>query len=233
MEIDKNLFIIAGLITICLFGLIYVANVLLDYQRESKLNDLRDEVIDELENMKAFTAISSLLGEQENCDILQTQLKYLDKSIWDLGMKLDSYEEASRNIFSNPYYEKQKKLFVVNEILYLSVLEKMKQTCNTTKPVTILYFYANAADCRSCDDQSFVLTDINKEAKQEIAVFSLDLDLEVIGTSVLAEYYKLDKQELPCTVINGKPKCGLRDKSAVISEICLFNNITLCNTIFS
>jgi hypothetical protein len=228
MEIDKNLFIIAGLITLCFFGLIYVANVLLDYQRETRLNDLRDEVIDELESMKAFTAISSLLGEDENCEILQKQLRYFDKSIWALGIKLDSYQEASRNIFTNPFYQKQKKRFIVNQLLYLSVLEKMKQTCNSTLPVTILYFYSNSNDCQDCNDQSFVLTDLNKDADEEIAVFSLDTDIDLIGTEVLMEYYSLNKEQLPCTVIDGDIKCGLRNKREIVSEICVNQNISVC-----
>ncbi len=228
MEIDKNFFIIAGIITLALFGLIYVANSLLDYQRESKLNDLRDEVIDELESMKAFTAISTFLGEEENCDILQKQLKYFDKSIWDLGLKLDSYEEASRNIFSNPFYEKQKKRFIVNQILYLSMLEKMKQTCKSETPVTILYFYANSKDCKNCDDQSFVLTDINKDSDEEVAVFSLDTDIDVVGTEVLMDYYNISKDSLPCTTIDGNTICGLTDKKEIIKEICKKENLTLC-----
>jgi hypothetical protein len=228
MEIDKNLFFIAGIITVTLFGLIYIASELLNNQREAKLNDMSDEILNELENMKAYTALSNILGEKENCGILQSQLKYFDKSIWDLGIKLDSYEEASRNIFADPYYQKQKKRFIVNQILYLSMLEQMKQTCNTTKPVTILYFYANSKDCTNCDDQSFVLTDINKEADEEIAVFSLDTDIDIVGTEVLMDYYKINKGSLPCTVIEGNATCGLKDKTMVVSQICSMSNISIC-----
>jgi hypothetical protein len=230
MEIDKKIFVFAGVITIILFGLIYIANELLNYKREATLNELRDDVIDDLENMKAFTAISGLIGEEENCNILQSQLKFFDKSIWDLGIKLDSYEEASRNIFGNPYYEKQKKRFIVNQILYLSILEKMKKTCNTKTPVTLIYFYANKKDCLSCDDQSFVLTDINKEYDEEIAVFSLDTDIEVMGTQVLQDYYNITKTMLPCTIIENKLNCGLMDKKTVIKHICKEGTLSVCHT---
>ena len=52
-----------------MFGLIYVTSEVLNTTREDKLNTLRDEVINEIENMKAFTAISDLIGESENCEI--------------------------------------------------------------------------------------------------------------------------------------------------------------------
>jgi len=226
MAVDKKIFVTAGIITIVLFGLIYIANDLLNYQRVSELEKLRDEVIDELENMKAFTAISDFIGEEENCDILQTQLKYFDKSVWDLGKKLDSYEEASRNIFVNPYYKQQKKRFIVNELLYLSMLEKMKKTCNSDMPITIIYFYANAKDCSDCDAQAFVLTDINNEIDEELAIFSLDLDLDLIATNVLAEYYNISF--LPCTVIESNVQCGLQDKKTIINHICEKTKISLC-----
>jgi len=227
MAVDKKIFVTAGIITIVLFGLIYIANQLLNNQRETELEQLRDEVIDELENMKAFTAISGLIGEEDNCDILQAQLYYFDESVWDLGKKLDSYEEASRNIFVNPYYKQQKKRFVVNELLYLSMLEKMKQTCNSTTPVSIIYFYANAKDCPDCDAQAFVLTDINNEIDEELAIFSLDSDLDLIATNVLAEYYNISY--LPCIVIEDNVYCGLQDKKTIINYMCEEIELELCS----
>ncbi len=227
MEIDKKMFVLAGLVTLVLFGLIYIANELLNTQRERKLEQLREEVIDELEYMKAFTAISDLVGEEGNCDILQTQLRYLDKSVWDLGKKLDSYEEASRNIFDNPFYKTQKKRFMVNELVYLSMLEKMKEKCESEKPVTLLYFYANAQDCPDCDAQSFILTDLNKEIDNELAIFSLDSDIELMATNVLIEYYNITN--LPCVVIEEEVYCGLQDKRTIIKNICLDTNISACS----
>lgn len=226
MEVDKNIFWIAGLVTLVLFGLIYVTSEVLNTTREDKLNTLRDEVINEIENMKAFTAISDLIGESENCEILETQLNYFDKTIWDLGKKLDSYETVAKNIFEDPYYKTQKKRFNVNEIFYLSVHEKMKRSCNITTPLTIIYFYGDSTECGDCDAQSFVLTDINKDIDEEISIFSLDVDLDVMGTEVLVEYYNITN--LPCVVIEGKSYCGLKDRKSIMNILCEEANITIC-----
>ena len=75
MEVDKNIFWIAGIVTLFLFGLIYFTSEVLNTSREAKLNTLRDEVINEIENMKAFTAISDLIGESQNCELLETKMQ--------------------------------------------------------------------------------------------------------------------------------------------------------------
>jgi hypothetical protein len=56
----------------------------------------------------------------------------------------------------------------------------------------------------------------------------LDTDIDLIGTEVLMEYYSLNKEQLPCTVIDGNIRCGLRNKREIISEICLTQNISVC-----
>ncbi|MBT3721198.1 hypothetical protein HN789_03630 [archaeon] len=226
MEVDKNIFWIAGIVTLFLFGLIYFTSEVLNTSREAKLNTLRDEVINEIENMKAFTAISDLIGESQNCELLETQLNYFDKSIWDLGKKLDSYESVSKNIFDDPFYKTQKKRFNVNQIFYLSVHEKMKRSCNTSLPVTIIYFYGNSKECSDCDAQSFVLTDINKDIDEEISIFSLDVDLDVMAIAVLKEYHNVTN--LPCTVIEGKTYCGIKDRKEILNLICTKTNLSVC-----
>jgi hypothetical protein len=226
MEIDKNMFWIAGIITLVLFGMIYMVSEILNYNREMKLDILREEVINEIENMKAFTAITELLGESQNCEIFQTQLRYFDKTIWDLGKKLDSYESVSKNIFEDPFYKSQKKRFNVNQLLYLSIHEKMKNTCNTKLPLTIIYFYGDSKYCNDCDAQSFVLTDINKDIDEELSIFSLDVDLDVMGTEVLRNYYEVD--DLPCMVIEGTTYCGIKNRREVIEILCSEANLSLC-----
>jgi hypothetical protein len=229
MAVKKRIYLLALFITVLIFLTIFGTSEYLNIKRESKINELRDEVIDEVENMKAFTAITSLLDKGNNCGILQTQLTYLDKSVWELGKKLDAYEQASKNIFTDPFYKKQKKRFIVNQFLYLSVHEQMKEECNTDIPVTILYFYANSKDCSDCDAQSFVLTDINEDIDNEISIFSIDSDIDIIATEVLIDYYNLSRKNLPCTIIQDQVHCGLQDKTTITKRICdLSTNLSIC-----
>ncbi len=226
MEVDKNMFWIAGLITLTLFAMIYIASEVLNSSREEKLTSLRDEVINEIENMKAFTAISDLIGETENCEILEKQLNYFDRSVWDLGKKLDSYESASKNIFDDPFYKTQKKRFNVNQIFYLSIHEKMKRSCDTKIPLTLIYFYGDSVQCPDCDAQSFVLTDLNKDIDDEISIFSLDVDLDVMGTEVLESYYNVTS--LPCVVVEENTYCGIKNRKQITEILCNEANISIC-----
>ena len=105
------------------------------------------------------------------------------------------------------------------------MLQNMKQWC-TFNQTTILYFYKKKEDCPDCDAQSFVLTDLNKEIDQEIAIFSFDSDLELPSVSVLESFY--DIGPYPCLVVENMTYCGLHDKDDLIDIICKHDDISLC-----
>lgn len=226
MEIEGKIFWTAGIITLVIFSAIYLISEVLNYERETKLDNMRIEVLEEIENMKAFSAITTLLEGGQSCKIFQTQLKYFDRSVWDLGKKLDSYRQASKNLVEDPFYLQQKKSFMVNQILYLSIHEKMKSSCESSLPLTIIYFYGNSTGCHDCDAQSFVLTDINKDIDTEISIFSLDTDIDIMATKILYDYYNVT--ELPCTVVAGEPYCGLKNRNEMIKVLCTKEKLTVC-----
>lgn len=217
MEIDKKLFITAGLITVVLFVLIYSLNIYLSTQREEVLSDKMSDVIDQYEEIQTLSLMSDVFGKESTCIGMQKMMSEMDKSLWDLGIKIDKYKSITSEYLSDPFYIDQKKKFNRREVLYFSLLKDTKKSCEL-KTTTILFFYKKSEDCKDCDAMSFVLTDLKKEVDKEIAIFSFDKDLALASIEVLTDTYHIT--EYPCIVIEDSTYCGLHNKEQVINLIC-------------
>tara|TARA_Y100000310_G_scaffold317308_1_gene370049 strand:- start:3332 stop:4012 length:681 start_codon:yes stop_codon:yes gene_type:complete len=223
---NKGVFVVAAIITIVLLISIYSFNLFLNTQRERAIIERMEQVLDEYQELQALSLMSEVFGKEMTCISLEKRLAHMDKTLWDTGIKIDMYREATEKFITDPFYLDQKKKFNRNEIIYLSMLENMKQWC-TFNQTTILYFYKKKEDCAECDAQSFVLTDLNKDIDQEIAIFSFDSNLKLPSVDTLELFYGIDS--FPCIVVENKTYCGLHDKDALIDLICEHDDISLCS----
>jgi hypothetical protein len=123
---------------------------------------------------------------------------------------------ATEEFQKDQFYLDQKKKFNENQILYLLFLTKVDKECALNQDI-VTFFYRNSEDCRKCDDQSFVLTDIKEQLENNVSIFSFDMDLNITNIDILAQYYEVD--ELPCTIINEKKYCGIRDKDFIMGKL--------------
>lgn len=225
MAIDKKLFIIAGVLTIIIFILIYSFNLFLNEKREQIILEKVDNVLEGYEEMQALALVSDVFGSEVICLGLQSSLLYMDKEIWETGRKIDSYREATKEFMSNPLYIRLKKKFNREEVMYYSMLKKMKEGCEVNQTI-ISYFYRRAEECPDCDAQSFVLTDLNKEIDQEIAIFSFDVDLGLSSINILMNYYNVTSY--PSIVIEDNIYGGLYNKKELVNLLCRHNNLSIC-----
>lgn len=226
MAFRKSIFIFALAITVCVFlSVLYIGNVF-DSKREAVINQETQETYASITEMQTFWLMSESYGGDMACLAFKTKLQELDQSVWNLGIKLDQYRVASEEFRQSQYYKDQKKLFNENEVTYLLLLRKVQSQCNYKQSI-LLYFYKNSKDCSNCDDQSYVLTDINTQIPNEVSVFSFDTDLNITTINLLEQYYNIS--EYPCTVVDDTPYCGIRDKKFLIDAICKSEpNISVC-----
>jgi len=212
-----TLLVVALVITIFLLTTIVLIAQLLGKNRETYIDDTIQHLYNDLNEMQTFFLMAEVYGDQMACVAFNNKLKDMDDSIWKLGMKIDKYRSVSEEFREDPYYKQQKIIFNENELFYMVLLKQLKRRCNYTQAI-VLFFYQNSEDCKKCDDQSFVLTDINKDIDEEIAIFSFDMDLNLTSLKVLRDYYEIE--ELPCTIVEEKKMCGMRDKNSIVKEIC-------------
>jgi hypothetical protein len=228
MEIRKKVILIGFLITLFLFISIIFLGAILDKKREERVDFQMQNIYKDMEDIQKLMLMSEVYGNDMACLAFKQKLKDLDQKTWTLGMKIEQYRIATEEFSKNSYYVDQKKLFNENQLIYLTLLTKIKKQCDYHQAI-ISFFYQNSADCKKCDDQSFVLTDINDLYDEEISIFSFDLDLNISTVDLLKQYYKID--QLPCVVINEKPYCGIQDKKFIEEKICETTNLSFCNNV--
>jgi len=226
MVSNKKIFIAAGVITIMLFLSIYSLNVFLNTQRERVVVDRMEDILDEYQEIQALTLMADVFGREMSCLSLENTLLHMDKTLWDTGVRIDRYREATEKFITDPFYLRQKEKFNRNEVIYFTMLQNMKQWCEFNQTI-ILYFYRKKEECPDCDAQSFVLTDLNKEIDQELAIFSFDSNLDLPSVNTLELFFNITSY--PCIVVEGNTKCGLYGKKDLIDVICDSKNISLCS----
>ncbi len=226
MALDKKLALVAFLITLFLLATILLLGDFFNDKREEYITTQIQEMYNNLNEMQTFTLMSEIYGDDMACLAFKSKLKQLDTSLWDLGIKIDQYRVASEEFQKDPFYLQQKKIFNENEVFYLMLLAKINKHC-AYKQEIISFFYQNSADCKKCDDQSFILTDIKRKAKDEISIFSFDVDLELIPVTLLVQYYGIT--EFPCLVIHDKKYCGIQDMDFIFTTLCASGNLSLCS----
>ena len=215
MALKKNLFIVAFVITVFLLSIILIIGSVLNESRKTSVTD-QMQIITDVSQLQTYSLMTDVYGDKMACLAFKSKLSEWDKSLWDLGIKLESYRTATEEFQKDPFYIEQKQKFNDNEVLYLMFLTKVKKDCNLTQNV-ISFFYQNSQDCKKCDDQSFILTDIKQDLGSNISIFSFDEDLNISNTNILTDYYEI--KEYPCIVINEEKYCGIRDKNFILSKL--------------
>ncbi len=221
----RSAIVLAFFITFSIFLSILLLSVMLEQGRVKNIDQSVLEVSSDLADLQRIQLISEAYGNNMACIAYKDKLQDFNKRIWDLGLRLEQYRSASEEILRNPYYIEQKKVFNENEFTYLALLKQIKNLCQSKQSI-IVFFYRNGADCKKCDDQSFVLTDIKRQMGESVAIFSYDLDLNLTSVKLLAQFYNATEQ--PCIIINDQTYCGMRDRQFVLDGLCQTSNGSTC-----
>ena len=226
MAVERKLFLYAGIITVLLFVMIYSLNVFLSREREDSLSTRMDSLIDDFEEMQALFLMSGIFDTNGTCIALQTWMSQMDKSLWDLGIKLDQYQKVTEEYLKDPFYLEQKKKFNRRQVIYYSILKEAKDRCSLNA-TSLLFFYRKSEECPDCDAMSFVLTDLKREVNEEVAIFSFDTNLDLPSIQVLPIFFNVTSY--PCIVVEGKTHCGLYNKNELTKFVCDAGQLSICS----
>ncbi|MBT3405745.1 hypothetical protein HN419_01115 [Candidatus Woesearchaeota archaeon] len=216
--------VIAFAITLFLFLSVIIIGNILNNERQDFVAEEMQKMYSDFNSMQTLSLIMGDYDDEMVCIAFESKLQELDSYIWTLAEKIDKYRIVTEEFQEDEFYLKQKKTFNENEIFYYLMMRKMNRQCNMSKE-PLLFFYQNSFDCKKCDDQSFVLTDINEDdddLENEVAIFSLDVDLNISAVDMMTKYYELE--EYPCLIFSdGTRMCGMMDKFIIERKLCEIN----------
>jgi len=230
MAIDKKIWLVGLLITTLIFISILFSNSLMDYRREKGVVQRMDKVIEEYEEMQSLLLMSEYFGEETTCAALSSILSNMNKELWELGLKIDAYRQATTEFIKDPFYLEQKRNFNRKEVLYFIMFKRMKEMCKVDKTV-VSFFYRKKDYCPDCDAQAFVLEDIRRNLEKEgegqkLALFSFDVDIDLSSINILGKFYNVTSY--PCIIIEDTPYCGLYGKDKLVKELCKSVDLAIC-----
>ena len=190
--------LIALVITVALAGTVAYAVNYLNNARVAELSTIEDQL--SIDTLSLDTQFSLL--EAAPCDTAATSTTLIGK-LADLGTRL-AYAEGQLGT-DNPQVIRLKQQYSLLEIRDYLITKQLAEACGT-KPVTVLYFYSNAGDCKDCDKAGYALSYLH-DTYPSLRVYSFDYNLDLGALKTFIAINKV-KDTLPAFVVNGKKSYG-------------------------
>lgn len=186
--------LMALLMTILIIVTVTYAVGYLDRIRLSEIETMQNTI--STETLSLETQFSLL--EATPCDSSASSTT-LSSELADLGSRLSFTEDQLGS--HNEQVVQLKKQYYLLQIRDYLINKKLSAACKI-KPVTVLYFYSNTADCSDCDKAGFALSYL-RNTYPSLRVYSFDYRLDLGALRTLITVTKV-KDTLPAFVINGK-----------------------------
>ncbi len=197
--------LIAFAITAALVGTVAFAINYLNSQRIAQLGAIEDQLA--IDMLSLDTQFSLL--ESAPCSATVENLG-LSTELSNLGERL-SYAENQLGS-TNPQVIRLKEQYSLLEIRDYLITKELAAACGI-KPVTVLYFYSNAGDCKDCDKAGYALSYLH-DIHPTLRVYSFDYNLDEDALQTLIRLLKV-KNQLPAFVVNDKVSYGFTTLEAL------------------
>ena len=184
------------LITATLFTVSWSLSTFFNKEKVSKLQDTQDRIASDVVSSEAQfdTSRSKTLCE----DSTQNNA--------DLSLLAEKIAYGENNLNAPEQLLLLKKQYTLIQAKDFLLMKRIANHCSSTIP-TILYFYSTKESCTQCDKQATVLDAVRRDAPA-VHVYSFDYNLDSPTVRALRSIYKVQGQQLPVVVINGKTYNG-------------------------
>lgn len=216
METRKNewrKYVIAFIITVFLFMTAFYLSNFFNNKKIEEIRNIETTIaIDILSSETQFDLLEELSCGNVNDSILSQELN-------DLAAKIEFSEQ--QGLGSEEERAGLRKYYSLLQIKDYLLMKKAEDKCNF-KTTSIIYFYSNKEDCRDCEKQGYILTDI-RQNYPDVRVYAFDYNLELTALDALISIYKVREPErLPALIVNGRVYYGLQefeDIQAIAPEV--------------
>lgn len=194
-------YIVALIITALIFGSALYVNNILAQKRSASVENVRDQIaLDLLSSETQFNLLRETSCDNIGSNALSAELNSLAAKL-ELMEANDVGKRSAELVYLKKYYS-------LLEIKDFILMNQLKSKCSQ-KPISILYFYGNGADCPACGQTAIVLNALRQQY-EDLRVYSFDTTLDLSALETLKSAYKVDSQNLPALVINDKTHVGFK-----------------------
>lgn len=215
-EINKARYVVASLITLCIFLLGMMLGFVVEEKRmrfsqEESANQQMD-----FRSMQLQYEYINQLSLEQDCETMQETFEANVKNLELARLKLEEYTKSSK--INKDDFDKIRRDYTISQLQYWLFAKKKKQICDS-EDVSVLYFFAEDKSCPDCNKQSFVLTYLKKIFGTDLLIFSLNTNFtEEPMVGLLQKSYNVT--EYPTMIIDNKRIEGLHNKDDLLNLIC-------------
>ncbi len=195
---DWKKYVLVFFITGTLFGGAFWLSDFFNNRRISDIKNIQDTVsIDILTSETKFALLEELSCEDVTNSVLSQELN-------SLAEKIDYTEKTIGT--DNEQMKSLKNFYTLLQIKDFLLARKAIKECGSETTNWILYFYTNK-DCEECTRQGHVLTAL-REKYPALRVYAFDAGLDNAALQALVSVYKVQMDNMPNLIINGKQLTG-------------------------
>jgi thiol-disulfide isomerase/thioredoxin len=213
-KLKWEIYFISGLITlgILILGIIFGVTV-----SKGKVDDLQSQLDSLKMSQEDLNLEFALIATSRNqsCTLISYELDKVIDNAAQLGDRVSLYESNEK--IPDQRFAFLKDDYTVTLIRYWFYLDQMKQECNRTNFITVLYFYSNN-NCNDCDKQGLILNYLKQQYPQNVMNFAIDSDSTLSVVDLIKKTYQV--QSVPTLVIDGKTYSGLVTTEDLKSILC-------------
>lgn len=215
-KISTDKYIIAGIITLLIFGLGLTLGMIIDNYRYNIIEEVNMEQEVRYLSLQSQYLYLNSFGSYNNCPILSGALKFTIEDLSDsLSEVIASEEEkqdngARKNIIMRRY--------LLDNLRYWLLAKESKDRCNLDI-VPMLYFYSTS--CPSCPNQGTILTHFKNLFGEQVLVFPINLDFRNQETMVEIVMNQFNITKYPTLVIDNKKYEGVVTSEQLQKIICV------------
>ncbi len=210
-KIRTSRYLSALALTIVIFLLGFIISSLVNEARLQQVYDLENDIrVQSLGNELVYKLISTDLCENINLSSYTAELIKLGKKL--------TYMESIYG-YDSSQVKNLKEYYSLLLVRHWIINQQAKEECNISKS-NVLFFYTNLGDCKTCDNQGIVLTNIH-DRYPIFNTYSFEFTEETPTIMFLREKYDINMDRLPTLVINDKVFYGFQSKSFLIEYLKL------------
>jgi len=192
---QKHIFFTSILLTLLIFSVGVIINYSLDFVRLDEVSSVISDHDLSTQSYLLEQEFLDVFGGNE-CRMLRKSMAELNLEMQKVGIDMDHY--GGKSIFKKGDFEDMRRKFFLLELRYYTLILIYNQKC--TEPfIPVLFFYK--VDGADSVTQGYILEDITKSHKNDVAILNFDVDFADEPLIELIKF-RYNVTSVPLVVVN-------------------------------
>jgi hypothetical protein len=194
-DVQKHVFFTSFLLTVLIFSVGVMLNYSLDFVRLDEINGIVNNHELSTQSYVLEQDYFAVFGGNE-CQMLKNRIGEMNAELQKVRSNMDHL--GGKSFFKKGDFEDIRRKFFLLQIKYYTIIDKFNKNCNEPF-IPVLFFYQ--VDDSDSITQGYILEDLAKSEKANIAVLNFDIDFKDEPLINILKF-RYNVSSAPMTIIN-------------------------------